>query len=89
MNIELDEATRTAVAALAQRVRERDASEQQLDADLFALSIVTDMRGQGWRPTPAKRVLAVAQRIGPPPHPETAHRGADLVRAALRGEEIP
>lgn len=85
---DVHQAARGAIAALAQRVRERDADADRLDADLFALEYVTALRGQGWRPTAARPAEPWEQQIGPPPHPETAHRGADLVRAALRGEEI-
>lgn len=85
---ETEVATSRAVDTVASRVRERDAAEEKTDPEIFALAVMTDLRGQGWRPTPARPALSIEQHIGPPPHPETAHRGADLVRAALRGEEI-
>lgn len=83
---EAEAAVGHAVDALEARLRERDASSEPLDARLFALAYVTDLRGQGWRPTPAKPVVLPQQQVGPPPNPEVAHRGAELVRAALRGE---
>ncbi|TMR11050.1 hypothetical protein ETD86_37020 [Nonomuraea turkmeniaca] len=86
---EVEAAAARAVDHLESQIRERDAAEEKADAHLFALSVVTAMRGQGWRPTPAKAAPVLEQQIGPPPHPETAHRGAELVRAALRGEEVP
>lgn len=84
----LDESTRAAVAALAHRVRERDALTEKPDADLFAREYMTALRGQGWRPTAARPAQPWTEQIGPPPHPETAHRGAELVRRALAGEEV-
>lgn len=77
-----------AVDDLEARLRERDAGDDKPDARLLALAFMTDLRGRGWRPTPAKAAVVREQQVGPPPRPETAHRGADLVRAALRGEEI-
>lgn len=77
------------VDALETRIRERDAAEEKTDARLFALAVMTDLRGQGWRPTPAKAAPAAEQQIGPPPNPEVAHRGAELVRRAMAGEEVP
>ncbi|TDD54551.1 hypothetical protein E1286_05000 [Nonomuraea terrae] len=85
---DLNEATRAAVAALAHRVRERDALDDRPDADLFATEFLTALRGQGWRPTAARPSQPWTEQIGPPPRPETARRGADLARAALRGEEV-
>jgi hypothetical protein len=55
MTAQSDEATRTAIAALAHRVRERDASEDPVDPDTFALEFLTAMRGQGWRLTEARQ----------------------------------
>jgi hypothetical protein len=86
---DLDEATRAAVAALAHRIRERDALAERPDADLFAGEFMTALRGQGWRPTAARPAQPWQHQFGPPPHPETAHRGAAMVRAALRGEDVP
>lgn len=54
----LDEASRLAVAALAARVRNRDAAEGDREAaELFALEFLTALRGQGWRPTAARPAL--------------------------------
>lgn len=86
---EVEAAAGHAVDVLETRVRERDAAEAKTDARLFALAVMTDLRGQGWRPTPAKATPVPEQHIGPPPHPETAHRGAELARRALAGEEVP
>lgn len=83
---EVEAAAGHAVDALEARLRDRDAAEEKPDARLFALGYVTDLRGQGWRPTPAKPVALPEQQIGPPPNPEVAHRGADLARAAMRGD---
>lgn len=70
----LDEASRLAVAALTSRVRNRDAVEGDREAaELFALEYVTALRGQGWRPTPARPAL----RWSSP-----RHRGADPSRHA-------
>jgi hypothetical protein len=71
------------VDQLEMRIRERDAAEEKTDARLFALAVMTDLRGQGWRPTPAKAAPAVVEQIGPPPHPEIARRGAELARSAV------
>lgn len=84
---DLDEATRAAVAALAHRVQARDAAEEKPDPEPFALEFVIAMRGQGWRLT-AARPAEPWQHAGQPPSPETTARGAELARAALRGEEI-
>lgn len=84
----LHEATRAAISALAHRVRERDVSGERVDAELFANEYVIALRGQGWRPTEARPAQPWTEQIGPPPHPETAQRGAELARAALRGEEV-
>jgi hypothetical protein len=86
---DLDEATRAAVAALAHRVRERDAAADRPDAEPFATEYVMALRGQGWRLTAARPAAPWQERIGPPPRPETARRGAELVRRALAGEEVP
>lgn len=55
---DLDEATRDAVAALAHRIRQRDAlireGAEVPDAEIAALEFMTAMRGRGWRPTPAR-----------------------------------
>jgi hypothetical protein len=53
----LDEDTRKAVAALASRVRLRDAAEDREAPELFANEFVQALRGQGWRPTPARPAL--------------------------------
>jgi hypothetical protein len=83
---EVEAAASAAVDDLEGRIRERDAAEEKPDARLLALAFVTDLRGQGWRPTPAKPVVLPQQQIGPPPNPEVAHRGAEMARAALRKE---
>ncbi|WP_187414204.1 hypothetical protein [Nonomuraea sp. PA05] len=50
---------------------------------------MTALRGQGWRPTAARPARPWQQQIGPPPRPEIAHRGAELARRAMAGEEVP
>ncbi|MEU6725556.1 hypothetical protein ABZ917_17760 [Nonomuraea wenchangensis] len=83
----LDEATRAAIAALVHRIRERDSAEaDRPDPEPFATEYVMALRGQGWRPTAARPVQPWTEQIGPPPHPETAHRGAEMARKALRKE---
>ena len=87
---DLDEASRAAINSLASRIRERDAMESgRLDAEVFAVEFLAVLRGQGWRPTPAKAVQPWAEQIGPPPNPGTAHRGAEMARRALAGGEVP
>jgi hypothetical protein len=54
MSAHADDATRAAVAALAHRVRSRDASDDPTDPDVFALEFLTALRGQGWRLTEAR-----------------------------------
>jgi hypothetical protein len=53
-----DSETTAAIEAMAYRVRQRDEAirdgEDFADADVFALEFITALRGQGWRPTPAK-----------------------------------
>lgn len=76
-----DDATRQATAALAHRVRERDAQEpaEREDADLFAGRFLVDLRGHGWRPTNAQRT--------PPPPPraigDPAEHADELARVRL------
>jgi hypothetical protein len=76
-----------AVDDLETRIRERDAADDKSDARVFALAWMTNLRGQGWRPTPAKPAPVWEEQIGPPPNPEIAHRGAELARAALRAKD--
>lgn len=86
-----DDATRAAVAALAHRIRERDAApaEERPDADLFAGEFLIAMRGQGWRPTAARSPIAWQPPHSPPPAPEVAERGAEIARQVLAGGEAP
>ncbi|MEV0994613.1 hypothetical protein [Nonomuraea sp. NPDC050202] len=87
--LDLDEATRAAIAALTHRVRERDAMEgERPDAEVFANEYVIALRGQGWRLTAARPAEPWKTQIGPPPRPETARRGAELARRAMAGEDV-
>jgi hypothetical protein len=60
-----DAETTAAIDALVYRVKARDKAirdgEDAPDAEPFALEFLTALRGQGWRPTPAK--------AKPEPHP--------------------
>lgn len=78
----LDHQTRAAVAALTYRLRERDQQTERTDAELFALDYIYALRGQGWRPTNARKPAPWTsdQR---PPDAGTARRGADLARDLL------
>ncbi|MER7361869.1 hypothetical protein [Nonomuraea wenchangensis] len=71
----LDQETRDAIAALAHRLRQRDAAPaaDRSDVEPFATEYVMAMRLRGWRPTPAQAAVA----WGPP-----AGRGADPSRHA-------
>lgn len=84
---DIDQATREAIAALTSRVRNRDAADEREDAELFAMEFLAAMRGQGWRPTPARPAQPWHQQIAPPLDPEVAHRGAALARQALADAE--
>lgn len=86
---EIDAEMARAIDDLEARLRERDAAEERPDARAFALAWITEIRGRGWRPTPAKPLPEWGQQLGPPPNPDTAHRGAELVRKALSGGEVP
>jgi hypothetical protein len=72
---DIDQATREAVAALAHRLRKRDAAEpaDRPDAEPFALEYVMAMRLRGWRPTPAQAAVSWPPPVG---------RGADPERHA-------
>lgn len=84
---DLDEASRAAVAALAHRIRNRDATDDPGDAEVFALEYLTALRGQGWRPTAARPAPSWQPNQGPPPEPDVAQRGADMARQMLtRGD---
>jgi hypothetical protein len=55
-----DAETTAAVEALAHRIRTRDealrdGAEDTADAEPFAQEFITALRGQGWRPTEARR----------------------------------
>ncbi|MFI6317314.1 hypothetical protein ACIBG8_07335 [Nonomuraea sp. NPDC050556] len=78
----LDRQTRTAVAALAHRIRERDQQDDPTDADIFALEYLHALRGQGWRPTNARRPQPWSTDQGPRSE-DTARRGAHLARDLL------
>jgi hypothetical protein len=86
---EVEAAAGLAVDDLESRLRERDAADEKPDARIFALAFIADLRGQGWRPTAARPAEPWQTQIGPPPHPETAQRGAELARKALHGKEVP
>ncbi len=53
-----DAETATAVETLTRRLRERDTAMRDggeyADAEVFAAELMTALRGQGWRVTPAK-----------------------------------
>ncbi|MGW4663222.1 hypothetical protein [Streptosporangium sandarakinum] len=80
-DLNLDEETRTAVAALTARVRNRDAAEDRQPAELFALEFMTALRGQGWRPTPARPTLRWSRPRGAGADPS---RHADALAEARR-----
>jgi hypothetical protein len=82
--IELDRETTRAVEALAYRIRERDAAVRSdtdvADADVMALEFITAFRGQGWRPTLARKTDWQA-------HPSATAAPADISkRAAMLAE---
>lgn len=79
----LDRQTRAAVAALTHRLRERDNQDDPTDAEIFALEYVHALRGQGWRPTNARRPEPWTTD-NRPPGTDTARRGAELARDLLR-----
>ena len=80
-----DAETAAAIEALEYRVKLRDQAirdgEEYPDAGPFALEYLTALRGQGWRPTPAK-VFPVPKAAQPgtlpPLKPETVGLLADL-----------
>ena len=80
-----DTETTAAIDALVYRVKIRDKAirdgEDYPDAEPFALEYLTALRGQGWRPTPAK-VFPVPKAAQPgtlpPLKPETVGLLADL-----------
>ena len=80
-----DAETTAAIEAMAYRVRQRDAAmndgEDYADADVFALEFLTALRGQGWRPTPAK---AAALPMHAAPVPDSPPR--DELLASLRAD---
>ncbi|MEV4091430.1 hypothetical protein [Streptosporangium saharense] len=80
----LNRATRAAVAVLAYRIREREQlpEQERVDPDLFALRFLTDMLGRGWRLTNARKPVPWTGNRQPL-DPETARRGAELVRRRL------
>jgi hypothetical protein len=53
--VTFDDGTHAAIAALAHRVRERDAAAEKTPADVFAAEFLVALRGQGWRQTAAVR----------------------------------
>ncbi len=53
-----DHETRSAVDALAQRLRNRDHADDQDDPHVFALEFITALRARGWRPTEARMMPA-------------------------------
>lgn len=73
--IDLDRATREAVAALAYRLRQRDeaSAEDRPDVEPFAQEYVLALRLRGWRPTPAQAAVSWGPPVG---------RGADPERHA-------
>ena len=68
-----DRETRSAVDALAHRLRNRDPGT---DDEVFALEFITALRARGWRPTEARAMPAWK-------HP--AGRGSDPPAALLAG----
>ncbi|MEV4246999.1 hypothetical protein AB0J63_26745 [Streptosporangium canum] len=97
----LDEASRKAVAALAIRIRNRDAAGADREApEIFANEFVQALRGQGWRPTAARPALRWSSPRGrgadPSQHADAlaeARRacadGAAKLKAAERIGDIP
>jgi hypothetical protein len=77
MTADAGRADRDAAAVLAAHLRGRLAPT--LDADLVAADLVALIREQGWRHVPRPQPIAAQGRKDP----ETAHRGAARVRAAL------
>jgi hypothetical protein len=73
-----DHETTQAVEALAHRLRERDGEADRSDAEVFALEFMTALRGQGWRPTPAK---ANAAPLHAAPVPDRRSRDEELAAA--------
>jgi len=78
----VDEETRNAVAALAHRLRARDAMppEERPDPEYAAGEFIAALRLRGWRPTPARPQVGWAR----PPGGRGAdpERHADLLRKA-------
>jgi len=80
-----DAETAAAIDALVYRVKARDKAirdgEDHPDAEPFALEFLTALRGQGWRPTPAKATV-------PPLHapPLADKRSRDEELAAVRAD---
>jgi hypothetical protein len=59
-----DHETRSAVDALAQRLRNRDHADDQDDPHVFALEFITALRARGWRPTEARVMPAWRRPAG-------------------------
>jgi hypothetical protein len=78
-----DAETSAAIEALVHRVKLRDQAirdgEDHPDAEPFALEFLTALRGQGWRPTPAK-VYAAPKAAEPGSVPPLKPETADLLR---------
>lgn len=81
----LDEDTAKAVAALAHRIRERDAASEPADAEIFSLEFMTALRGQGWRPTPAKAGPSWKRPTEAPAKPNDDFKAAKAQLERLRG----
>ena len=80
-----DAETVAAIEALVYRVKSRDKAirdgEDYPDAEPFALEFFTALRGQGWRPTPAK---TAAPPLHAPPVADKRSRDEEL--AVVRAE---
>lgn len=84
---------REAIAALADRIRQRD-HDQPADRtapEVLATDFVALLRGKGWRPTAAAPPAAADDWRTPtrPADPDAVHRHAAAARAALRGHTTP
>ena len=79
-----DPETRSAVDALAHRLRNRDPGT---DDDVFALEFITALRARGWRPTEARTrpawKLPPGHGTDPPPDYRAARQALDA-RLACR-----
>lgn len=79
---EISEQEQRAITILARRLQPRLVAG--VDAHEIAAQFIRDLRNEGWRPP-----LRPAPPRDRPATPDTTHRGADLARRALAGEDIP